>query len=117
MNYLLIFFALPISIIILSSVFVRILKSPISIAATTFAIFFIVTFAIFDASFLIATFIYTILSFISAVLTKLIVCYITNQSSQGINLSENTAASGLNEKTQDTINIGTRNNICTFNQR
>lgn len=114
MNALLIYFALPIATIILASVFVRVLKSPIAIAATAFAVFLIVTFAIFDAIFLIATIIYTILAFISALLTKLIICYITNRNNQDTSLNESIDDSNINDKLQDSINIRTRNNICKF---
>ena len=53
MNILLLFFALPIATIILAVVLEKILRCPILTAATFFAIFLIVAFAIFDARFLI----------------------------------------------------------------
>ena len=53
MNILLLFFALPIATIILSIVLQKILKCPILVAATFFAIYLIVAFAIFDSGFLI----------------------------------------------------------------
>ena len=70
MNNLLIFFALPIATIILASVLEKVLNSPIAVAATAFAIYLIVTFAAFDSTFLIATIVYTILAFLSAVITR-----------------------------------------------
>ena len=72
MNILLLFFALPVSTILLAIVLQKILKCPILVAATFFAIYLIVAFAIFDSSFLIFVIIYTILAYITAVLTKLI---------------------------------------------
>ena len=54
MNTLLIFFALPIATIILAAVLEKILKCPIAVAAVAFAIYLIVTFAVFNATFLIA---------------------------------------------------------------
>ena len=48
---LLLFFALPVATIILAVVLQKILKCPILVAATFFAIFLIVAFAIFDSSF------------------------------------------------------------------
>ena len=72
MNTLLLLFALPISTIILSIVLQKILKCPILVAATFFAIYLIVAFAFFDSSFLIFVIIYTILAYVTAVLTKLI---------------------------------------------
>lgn len=72
MNTLLIFFALPIATIILAIVLQKVLKCPLLVAGTFFAIFLIVTFAVFDASFLVFAILYTILAYITAVLTKLI---------------------------------------------
>lgn len=72
MNTLLIFFALPIATIILAIVLQKILKCPILVAATFFAIFLIVTFAAFDVNFLIFAIIYTILAYIAAVITRFI---------------------------------------------
>ena len=72
MNILLLFFALPIATIILSIVLQKILKCPILVAATFFAIYLIVAFAIFDSGFLIFVILYTILAYITAVLTRLI---------------------------------------------
>ncbi len=72
MNVLLVFFALPVATIILAIVLQKILKCPLLVAATFFAIYLIVTFAFFDASFLVFAIIYTILAYITAVLTKVI---------------------------------------------
>lgn len=72
MNTLLIFFALPIATIILAIVLQKIIKCPILVAATFFAIYLIVTFAAFDANFLIYAIIYTILAYIAAVITRFI---------------------------------------------
>lgn len=68
---LLLFFALPVATIILAVVLQKILKCPILVAATFFAIYLIVAFAIFDSSFLIFVIVYTILAYISAHLTRL----------------------------------------------
>ena len=72
MNNLLIFFAFPIAVIIISAILQKLLKCPIAVAALIFAIFLIVTFAAFDETFLIATLVYTILAFITAAIVKLI---------------------------------------------
>lgn len=69
-NFLLVFFALPVAISILSAVFETILHSPIKIAGITFSILLIATFAAFDESFLIFTILYTLLSFIVSWLTR-----------------------------------------------
>lgn len=72
MNNLLIFFALPIATIILATVLEKILNCPATVSAVFFAIFLVVTFSAFDATFLIATIIYTILAFLSALLVRFI---------------------------------------------
>ncbi len=69
---ILLFFALPVSTIILSIVLQKILKCPTLVAATFFAIYLIVAFTAFDSSFLIYVIIYTILAYVTAVLTRLI---------------------------------------------
>ena len=70
MNILLLFFALPVATIILAIVLEKILRCPILTAATFFAIFLIVAFAFFDASFLIFVIVYTIIAFIAAVIAE-----------------------------------------------
>lgn len=70
MNIVLIFFVLPLAVIILSCVLQRIIRCPILVAATFFAIFLILTYTVFGESFLIFTIIYTILSYISAILCE-----------------------------------------------
>lgn len=72
MNTLLIFFALPIAVIIISAILQKVLKSPLAVAALIFAIFLVVTFAAFDETFLIATLAYTILAFITAIIVKVL---------------------------------------------
>ena len=71
MNTILLFFALPISTIILSIVLQKLLKCPILVAGTFFAIYLIVTYAV-DANLLIFAIAYTIIAFITATLTKVI---------------------------------------------
>ena len=70
MNILLLFFAIPVAVIILSIVLEKILRCPFLTAATFFAIFLIVAFTVFDASFLVFAIVYTIISFITAVITE-----------------------------------------------
>ena len=72
MNTILLFFALPIATIILAIVLQKILKNPVLVAATFFAIYLIVTFAVFDSDFLIFAIAYTIIAYITAVLVKFI---------------------------------------------
>lgn len=102
MNILLIFFAFPIAVIIISAILQRLINSPISVALLIFAIFLIVTFAAFDVNFLVATIIYTILAFITATIVKII-------SNCGNNICEN-----LNNIINNAIN-STNNEISTTN--
>ena len=69
MNTLLIFFALPIAVIIISVALQRILRCPALVAAIIFAIFLIVTFVVNNLNFLIAAIVYAIISFITAYIT------------------------------------------------
>lgn len=69
---LLIFFALPIAVIIISIALQKIFKCPFLVAAIIFAIFLVVTFIIGDLIFLVATIAFAILAFITAVITKII---------------------------------------------
>lgn len=72
MNILLMFFALPVATVLLAIVLQKIIRSPLLVAATFFAIYLIVTFAAFDISFLVYAILYTILAYVTAVLTKLV---------------------------------------------
>lgn len=70
---LLIFFALPLATILLSIVLQRILKCPVLVSITFFAIYLIVAFAEFEANLaeaIIATIIYTILAFITSLIVQ-----------------------------------------------
>ena len=70
MNTLLIFFALPIAVIIISIALQKIFKCPFLVAGIIFAIFLIVTFSSFGSEFLVATIAYTILAYITALIIK-----------------------------------------------
>ena len=72
MNGLLIFFAIPFAVIIISIALQKILKCPVLIAAITFAIFLVTTFIVGNLNILVAGIIYTLISFITAVLTCII---------------------------------------------
>jgi len=120
MNTLLIFFALPIAVIIISAILEKLLNSPIAVASFIFAIFLIVTFAAFDETFLIATLAYTILAFITA----LIFCLIKRRECNGdvcnvlSNLIQNNTDNSLNnEEVLDVADELTNNNSnCCYNR-
>lgn len=71
-NILLLFFALPIATIIISIALQKVLDNPLLVAAIIFAIFLVVTFIIGDLNLLIATIVYTILSFLTAAIVNYI---------------------------------------------
>lgn len=96
---LLLFFALPVATVILAIVWQKIIKCPILVAATAFAIYLIVTFAAFDSSFLIYAIIYTILAFIAAWLTKFICQTFGRNGFFGTINAENINTNNLNTNT------------------
>lgn len=70
MNLLLIYFAFPIAVIIISYILEKLLNSPMTVASLIFAVFIVVTFAAFDETFLIATLAYTLLALITALISR-----------------------------------------------
>lgn len=82
MNILLLAFAIPVATILFAIVLQRILQCPLLVAATFFAIFLIVAFTVFDSSFLVFAILYTILAYVTAVLTRLI-CNIISRFNLG----------------------------------
>ena len=73
MNNLLIFFAIPLATIILSSIFETLIRCPIKVGGIAFSIFLIIAFALGGtADLIVAAIVYTILSFLSAFITMLI---------------------------------------------
>ncbi len=103
MNNLLIFFAIPVATIILAIVLQKILKCPLLVAATFFAIFLIVTFAAFDESFLVFAILYTLLALITALIVRFICCLIQNSDNQCINgdAMQNNCMCGNNNSDND----------------
>ena len=69
MNTLLIFFAFPVATVILAIVLQKVLRNPLLVAATFFAIFLVITFAFADSSFLVYAILYAILAYVTAVLS------------------------------------------------
>ena len=115
---LLIFFALPIAVIIISIALQKIFKCPILVSAIIFAIFLIVTFVIDNITFLIATIAYTILSYLTAFLTCVVCRFLNSFSSCNSgnccnNTSQaNTISNSLQQlnNDQNTISTSTTNN-------
>lgn len=105
MNTLLLFFALPIATIIFSIVLLKLLKCPILVAATFFAIYLILAFTAFDTDFLIFVIAYTILSYITAVIVRLI-CNIIER----VNRCLNNSREGNNQNCYCCLNNNNNNN-------
>lgn len=123
MNNLLIFFALPIAVIIISIALQKIFKCPFLVAAIIFAIFLVATFIIDNLNFLVATIAYTILAFITAVITN-IICRVLNEI-ENRSRTGNTGCGCLNNNVNDdNMNLltisssgcnGTENELLTIN--
>ena len=115
MNLLLIFFAFPIAVIIISYILEKLLNSPIAVASLIFAIFLVVTFAAFDELFLIATLAYTLLAFITALIAR----YFCNRNESENNICEklNNILNTISENGNNNCNCNNDNeddddNIC-----
>ncbi len=75
MNNLLVFFAIPIAVIILSVIFETFIKNPIKVAGIFFSIFLVVAFALGGtAELIVLAIVYTIISFISAYIISIVCC-------------------------------------------
>lgn len=127
MNTLLIFFAFPIAVIIISAILQKLFNNPLAVAAFIFAIFLVVTFAAFDETFLIATLAYTILAFITAILVRLFcrtsqnncICEALSDilnSNNGNNTDNNDNLSNINNTLNEILNnINNSNNTNSNN--
>lgn len=115
---LLIFFALPIAVIIISIALQKILKNPFLVAAIIFAIFLVVTFVIGNLIFLVATIAYAILAFITAIITN-IICRIIKKLDECECRRERCGCSNRRNNDNSTqllsINGGCCNNDCNDN--
>ncbi len=101
MNPLLIFFAVPVATIILAIVLQKVLNSPLLVAATFFAVFLIITFVAFDASFLVFAILYTLLAFITAIIVRFLCCLISNSDNPCIRNIKNTGMCQDNNSAND----------------
>lgn len=77
---LLIFFAIPLAVIIFSIALQKILKCPALVAGIIFAIGVIITFIIGNLIILVATLVYTFISYITALITCLICRFFKNNN-------------------------------------
>ena len=100
---LLLFFAIPVATILLSIVWQRIIKSPILVAITSFAISILFVYSV-DPSLLIFAIAYTALSFISAVITKIIFYQIESKDLSNFQLDS------IETNTLNATNLNIENN-------
>ncbi len=116
MNLLLIFFALPVAVIIISIALQKILKCPVLVAAIIFAIFLIVTFVVNNLNFLIAAIAYAILSFITAYLTCIICRFIDRLSCSCSSFCDNDNGRSNNNGVLTISNNQNNGNSCGCNE-
>lgn len=117
MDLLLLFFAIPLAVIILSIDLQKILKCPWLVAATFFAIFLIVTFVVGDIRLLIFTVVYTIISYITALIFRAVcnlMCNgITLRNINARNINTNTLNANQVIDNGDNIIDENNNNGCS----
>ena len=77
---LLIFFAIPLAIIVISIALQKILRNPFLVAAIVFSIALVIVLAFFDPIYLIAVVAYTVIAFLAALLTCLLCGVLRNSS-------------------------------------
>ena len=104
---ILIFFAIPLAVVIISIALQKVLKNPFLVAGIIFSILLVIVLALFDPIYLIAVLAYSILSFITAILTALICRYLKNQIC-------NVICNSCGENNTETIEIS--NGDTTYNQ-
>lgn len=117
MNNLLIFFALPVATVLLAIVLQKILNNPLLVAVTFFSIYLIITFAVFDASFLVYAILYTILAYVTAVLVKFIcrLLKMLNRCCRRNNENENENENGMHTNMPLTIHNTSPTTTMTMN--
>lgn len=135
MNVLLIFFAIPLAVIILSAILETFIKCPVKVSGIFFSIFIVVAFALGGtAELIVLAIIYTIISLITALIVKLVsnwLCgrrnsfdYTISNDFAGNNISNNVpfnfnSSSSVNPLLEDTTSFDTTNlnsnNVNNFN--
>lgn len=103
---LLIFFAIPLAVIIFSIALQKILKCPALVAGIVFAIGIIVTFILGSLIALAATLVYTLISFITAVITCLICRFLSNDDDN--NCCRRRSCCNNNNNQNDLLTISSR---------
>lgn len=113
---ILLIFVLPISTIILSIVLQKVLKCPMLVAATFFAIFLIIAYTTtLGTNFLIYVIIYTILAYVTAVLTRLICNILVRYGNCCCNYTNCVCGNNANTTLRTNVvgNCGSSDNCCS----
>ena len=118
MNVLLIFFAIPLAVIILSAILESFINCPFKVAGIFFSIFIVVAFALGGtAELLVASIVYTIISFITAVIIRFIInrrCCCQRNTDENCNTCRSNCDS-CNSCLGNTFNANDFNNLNTLN--
>lgn len=110
MNILLIFFAIPLATIILSSILETLIRCPIKVGGIAFSIFLVLAFALGGTpALIVAAIVYTILAFISAFITMLIQNRIEENNNCSSNCGNNNGCGCSNNN-----NTNSLSNSCYF---
>ena len=104
---LLIFFAIPLAVIIFSIALQKLLKCPGLVAGIIFAIGIIITFIIGNLIFLAATLVYTFISYVTALITCLI-CRFFNNDNHHDNCCRRNRCWDNNNNENDLLTISSR---------
>ena len=89
----------------MSIVLQKVLNNPLLVAATFLAIYLVITFAFFDASFLVFAILYTILAYVTAVLTRWICRLIRMLENQNNNCNDRTTTRPITINTSPYSNV------------
>ena len=116
MNTLLIFFALPIAVIIFSIILQRIFRCPFIVASIIFAVFLIVAFVIGTFEALVAAIAYTLLSLLTAYIVMLLCRINWDEDNNIITTSINGDINTANNSFNGTYSIGRNGTTCSCRQ-
>ncbi|MBQ3415711.1 MAG: YbeF family protein [Clostridia bacterium] len=113
---LLIFFAIPLGVIIFSIALQKLVRNPFLVASIIFAIFLIVVLAFFDSIFLILVIAYTILSFVTALITKIIWRFFKENGNEEANFNK-CNVNKIVDGDQEIISVSTNENNELLNSK
>lgn len=109
MNIGLIFFAIPVAVIIFSIALQKVLHSPILVGLIIFAIFLVITFAINDMTWFVLTIVYALIAWITAYIVELI-CRCCERF-RNFNFQNNSVNTNTNTNTNLNVNANFENQV------